>query len=55
MDAWPPTPQPGAEDCLGCGGIGIVAVNDLCDESWLTRDTPGDQWRPCLECQDPSE
>lgn len=48
---WPPPIRPGSEDCTGCGGYGHVAVTDTCDESWLTEDTPPDQWRPCLVCQ----
>lgn len=49
--AWPPPIRPGSEGCTGCGGYGIVAVTDTVDESWLTQQTPPDQWRPCLVCQ----
>lgn len=53
MDAWPPPPQPGAAGCIDCGGLGIVAVDEIGDVSWLEATTPDDQWQRCWGCQDP--
>lgn len=50
-DLWPPPPQPGAEGCIACGGLGIVAVTDLGDVSWLEPSTPPEGWERCWECQ----
>jgi len=50
-DSWPPPPQPGAEGCIACGGLGIVAVTDLGDVSWLEPSTPPEDWERCWECQ----